>query len=99
MTHSYVRDGTPVGFFTDPTVCIGCKACEVACKEWNGLPADGMQLSGMSYDNTRALSATSWRHVSFVEQNAGSSERRSSGVHQVRYFGSGDFWGGPGRDG
>ena len=29
----------PMGFFTDTTVCIGCKACEVACKEWNQLPA------------------------------------------------------------
>ena len=28
------------GFFTDTSVCIGCKACEVACKEWNELPAD-----------------------------------------------------------
>ena len=29
-----------VGFFTDTSVCIGCKACEVACKEWNTLPMD-----------------------------------------------------------
>ena len=60
--------GRRYGFFTDTTRCIGCKACEVACKEWNGLPADGMELSGMSYDNTRELSATTWRHVAFVEQ-------------------------------
>ena len=25
----------PVGFFTDTTVCIGCKACQVACHQWN----------------------------------------------------------------
>ncbi|HKV84026.1 MAG TPA: 4Fe-4S dicluster domain-containing protein [Ktedonobacterales bacterium] len=56
------------GFFTDTTLCIGCKACEVACKEWNQLPADGYSLSGMSYDNTVALGATTWRHVSFIEQ-------------------------------
>jgi formate dehydrogenase iron-sulfur subunit len=56
------------GFFTDTTVCIGCKACEVACKEWNLLPADGFHWSGNSYDNTGALSATSWRHVKFIEQ-------------------------------
>ena len=55
------------GFFTDTTLCIGCKACEVACKQWNQLPADGYELTGMSYDNTVALSATSWRHVAFVE--------------------------------
>jgi formate dehydrogenase iron-sulfur subunit len=56
------------GFYTDTTVCIGCKACEVACKQWNQLPADGFQLSGNSYDNTVELSATSWRHVKFIEQ-------------------------------
>ena len=56
------------GFFTDTTLCIGCKACEVACKEWNRLPADGIELTGHSYDNTGALSATTWRHVAFVEQ-------------------------------
>jgi formate dehydrogenase iron-sulfur subunit len=65
-----------VGFFTDTSVCIGCKACEVACKEWNTLPMDdshGTQdaigLSGMSYDNTGQLGANTWRHVAFVEQS------------------------------
>src|SRR3978361_1116612 len=67
-----------VGFFTDTSVCIGCKACEVACKEWNALPADGvgdhgaagdvLELTGMSYDNTGGLGASTYRHVAFVEQ-------------------------------
>jgi formate dehydrogenase iron-sulfur subunit len=57
-----------VGFFTDTSVCIGCKACEVACKEWNAVPDDGFALTGMSYDNTGALGASTWRHVAFVEQ-------------------------------
>ncbi len=57
----------PMGFFTDSTICIGCKACEVACKQWNALPADGNKWSGQSYDNTLHLSATTWRHVSFTE--------------------------------
>ena len=56
------------GFFTDTTVCIGCKACEVACKQWNQLPDDGMFFTGMSYDNTAALGASTWRHVEFVER-------------------------------
>ncbi|HEY7480628.1 MAG TPA: 4Fe-4S dicluster domain-containing protein [Gemmatimonadales bacterium] len=56
------------GFYTDTTVCIGCKACEVACKQWNQLPADGFEWTGNSYDNTGELSATSWRHVKFIEQ-------------------------------
>ncbi|HVM01138.1 MAG TPA: 4Fe-4S dicluster domain-containing protein [Acidimicrobiales bacterium] len=60
-----------VGFFTDTSVCIGCKACEVACKEWNLVPGDGAGLLGMSYDNTGALGASTWRHVAFVEQPGG----------------------------
>ena len=67
---SYGTEAQPrVGFFTDTTVCIGCKACEVACKEWNRNPRDGdLELLGMSYDNTGALGASTWRHVAFVEQ-------------------------------
>jgi formate dehydrogenase iron-sulfur subunit len=58
------------GFFTDTSVCIGCKACEVACKEWNQIPDDGFALTGMSYDNTGSLNANTWRHVAFIEQPA-----------------------------
>jgi formate dehydrogenase iron-sulfur subunit len=57
-----------MGFFTDTSVCIGCKACEVACKEWNSVPDDGYLLTGMSYDNTQELGASTWRHVAFVEK-------------------------------
>lgn len=61
----------PMGFYTDTTVCIGCKACEVACKEWNQLPSTNggvNTLSGDSYDNTRKLDGIHWRHVKFIEQ-------------------------------
>jgi formate dehydrogenase iron-sulfur subunit len=62
------REPTPrMGFFTDTTTCIGCKACEVACKQWNDLPADGSRTGAASYDYTGALSASTWRHVRFVE--------------------------------
>jgi formate dehydrogenase iron-sulfur subunit len=63
-----------VGFFTDTTICIGCKACQVACHQWNDLPAEpgpnrGLPvLSGNSYDNTGSLTAVNWRHVKFIEQ-------------------------------
>jgi formate dehydrogenase iron-sulfur subunit len=57
-----------MGFFTDTSVCIGCKACEVACKEWNVIPEDGLDWTGESYDNTGELSANTWRHVTFIEQ-------------------------------
>jgi len=56
------------GFFTDTTLCIGCKACEVACKQWNQLPDDGFSFTGLSYDNTGHLGSSTWRHVSFVER-------------------------------
>jgi formate dehydrogenase iron-sulfur subunit len=57
-----------VGFFTDTSICIGCKACEVACKEWNQVPEDGLVHTGRSMDNSGGLGADTWRHVAFVEQ-------------------------------
>ena len=57
-----------VGFFTDTSVCIGCKACEVACKEWNQVPEDAHGFTGTSYDNSAELGANRWRHVAFIEQ-------------------------------
>ena len=57
-----------VGFFTDTSVCIGCKACEVACKEWNEVPEDGLHWAGRSHDNSGGLGADTWRHVAFIEQ-------------------------------
>ncbi|HKN96200.1 MAG TPA: 4Fe-4S dicluster domain-containing protein [Pseudonocardiaceae bacterium] len=65
----YADDSPRFGFFTDTSVCIGCKACEVACKEWNHVPDDGLDFTGMSYDNTGGLSANTWRHVAFIEQS------------------------------
>ncbi|WP_166820797.1 4Fe-4S dicluster domain-containing protein [Brevibacterium limosum] len=69
------------GFFTDTSICIGCKACEVACKEWNHNPQDGtFELLGSSYDNTGGLGANTWRHVAFVEQDSDRIEKaRESG--------------------
>ena len=55
-------------FLTDTTLCIGCKACEVACKEWNQVPSDGYTFTGFSYDNTAGLGHSTWRHVKFVER-------------------------------
>ncbi|MDX6222267.1 MAG: formate dehydrogenase iron-sulfur subunit [Frankiales bacterium] len=72
--HDVARDaGYPdapprMGFFTDTSICIGCKACEVACKEWNAIPEDGIDFTGMSYDNSVTLGADTWRHVKFIEQ-------------------------------
>src|SRR5262250_1347597 len=66
---SYGERAQPrMGFFTDTSVCIGCKACEVACKEWNLIPEDGLNFLANSYDNSGGLGADTWRHVAFVEQ-------------------------------
>ncbi|HEY4428570.1 MAG TPA: 4Fe-4S dicluster domain-containing protein [Solirubrobacteraceae bacterium] len=66
---SYGTEAKPrVGFFTDTSVCIGCKACEVACKEWNHVPESTQPFTGKSYDNTVMLDANTWRHVAFIEQ-------------------------------
>ncbi|GAB1640561.1 4Fe-4S dicluster domain-containing protein [Krasilnikovia sp. MM14-A1259] len=75
----FVDAGPRMGFFTDTSVCIGCKACEVACKEWNLVPDDGFDLLGQSYDNTGGLSANSWRHVAFVEQPGHGPEEAAPG--------------------
>jgi formate dehydrogenase iron-sulfur subunit len=85
------------GMFVDTSICTGCKACQVACKEWNQLEGDpehfkkkpgvpypvAVNFTGNSYDNTGALSATDWRHVRFIEQI---NENRSD----VRWFFSSD---------
>jgi formate dehydrogenase iron-sulfur subunit len=62
-----------MGFFTDTSICIGCKACEVACKEWNDVPEDGLNWTGNSHDNTGGLGGSTWRHVAFVEQQVPAS--------------------------
>ena len=88
-----------VGFFTDTTLCIGCKACEVACKEWNQVPDDGFNFLASSYDNTGELGANSWRHVAFIEQRKvevpsallpGSDGSSPSGDPSVRWLMSSD---------
>ncbi len=64
----YVDPPARKGFFTDTSICIGCKACEVACKEWNDVPDHGFEMLGTSYDNSHSLNANQWRHVAFIEQ-------------------------------
>jgi formate dehydrogenase iron-sulfur subunit len=70
-----------MGFFTDTSLCIGCKACEVACKEWNQVPEDGLNFTGMSFDNSEGLSADTWRHVAFIEQRKPVAESQANFQH------------------
>jgi formate dehydrogenase iron-sulfur subunit len=87
-TSSGYPDPPPrMGFFTDTSVCIGCKACEVACKEWNHVPEDGLNFTGMSYDNTEGLGADTWRHVAFIEQKmVGVNGASAGGAAGVRWL-------------
>src|SRR5437763_13855378 len=79
------QDHERVGFFTDTTLCIGCKACEVACKEWNGVPDVGLNFLGQSYDNTGELGADTWRHVAFNEQRKPVNVESDGSRGQVRW--------------
>jgi formate dehydrogenase iron-sulfur subunit len=83
-SESYGAEQQPrKGFFTDTSLCIGCKACEIACKEWNHVPADGQHFSGESLDNTNALGANTWRHVAFIEQKVPADEMGLVGRAQL----------------
>jgi formate dehydrogenase iron-sulfur subunit len=81
---SYGEDAKPrMGFFTDTSVCIGCKACEVACKEWNQIPMSIQGFTGKSYDNTIDLGANTWRHVAFVEQRVSADAREGDSFAEI----------------
>ncbi len=81
---TYGKDARPrMGFFTDTSICIGCKACEVACKEWNQIPASIQGFTGNSYDNTIDLGANTWRHVAFVEQRVAADAREGDSLLTV----------------
>jgi formate dehydrogenase iron-sulfur subunit len=77
----YEQHPPRMGFFTDTSVCIGCKACEVACKEWNGVPEDGLNWTGNSHDNSGGLGADTWRHVAFIEQRVAVGEHEANLQH------------------
>jgi formate dehydrogenase iron-sulfur subunit len=81
---SYGDSAKPrMGFFTDTSVCIGCKACEVACKEWNQIPMSIQGFTGKSLDNTIDLGANSWRHVAFIEQTLATDAREEPSLVKV----------------
>ncbi len=88
----YAEHPPRMGFFTDTSVCIGCKACEVACKEWNHVPEDGLNLLGMSYDNTGGLGASTWRHVAFIEQIARPGDALREAAGSSAFSADGSRW-------
>jgi formate dehydrogenase iron-sulfur subunit len=88
---SYGGEQPRMGFFTDTTVCIGCKACQVACKEWNHVPDTIGELTGTSYDNTGELGANDWRHVAFIEQRKEVYVQQEAGLGSPSIEGEPDF--------
>jgi len=50
----------------DLTKCTGCRACQVACKQWNDLPAENTVCWGC-YDNPPDLSPITWNRIAFYE--------------------------------
>ncbi|MEW5957044.1 MAG: 4Fe-4S dicluster domain-containing protein [Chloroflexota bacterium] len=51
---------------TDLSRCIGCRSCQVACKQWNELPAEVTQQTG-TYENPPRFSAKTWTRVQVRE--------------------------------
>jgi formate dehydrogenase iron-sulfur subunit len=54
----------------DVAKCMGCRGCQVACKQWNGLPAEKTKFTG-TYQNPPHLSGKTWTLVEFIEPAEG----------------------------
>jgi len=65
---SGIRTVTPVSKYIDTTTCIGCKACEAACIEWNDLRHVATQQIG-SYQTLPTLEAEYWNLIRFNERD------------------------------
>jgi formate dehydrogenase beta subunit len=50
----------------DVSRCIGCRGCQIACKQWNQLPA-GQTMNSGTYQNPPDLQANTWTLVRFQE--------------------------------
>lgn len=53
----------------DTTKCIGCRACQVACKQWNDREGEQtrLQLGGLDFQNPATLSSNTYTLISFHE--------------------------------
>ncbi len=56
----------------DFSKCIGCRACQVACKQWNQLKAEKTEMTG-TYENPPDLSAMTWTKIKFIEKGEGNT--------------------------
>ncbi len=77
-----IHNGSARDFLLIPRSASAAKRARWRVSSGTSLPADGYKFSGHSYDNTVALSSTTWRHVAFIEQAASRQmerARRSTG--------------------
>src|SRR5436189_1322322 len=65
-TKTGLREKPVVSKLIDTTTCIGCKACEAACVEWNDLAHVGDALTG-TYQSKPTLTAEFWNLIRFSE--------------------------------
>ncbi|RJX16444.1 4Fe-4S dicluster domain-containing protein [Candidatus Bathyarchaeota archaeon] len=72
----------PKAMLIDVRKCIGCKACQVACKVWNKLPAEETAITEDEYTNPTSFSANTWCYVKFseVKDEAGNVSWRMASV-------------------
>jgi formate dehydrogenase iron-sulfur subunit len=61
-----VNQATRKGFLVDTARCIGCRSCQVACKQWNKLDADKTANQG-TFENPRDLTPALYNRIRFVE--------------------------------
>jgi formate dehydrogenase beta subunit len=61
-----VRTAPTIAKLIDTSTCIGCKACEVACQEWNDLPPETTVQIG-TYQTLPTTTANFWNLIKFNE--------------------------------
>ena len=59
-----------MAFFIDLTLCIGCRGCQIACKQWKKLPAEKTRNTG-SHTNPPDLSYVTYKTVHYIERGSG----------------------------
>ncbi len=74
----------PKAFFIDTSRCTACRGCQIACKEWNELPANATKQRG-SHQNPPDLNANNYKLVRFSERIEGTTIRWNFFPDQCRH--------------
>lgn len=65
-----IRSQPTIAKLVDTSTCIGCKACEVACQEWNDLPPEATVQLG-TYQTLPDMTSNFWNLIRFSEHESG----------------------------